>query len=69
MVRILSKRGELPEIVESITQTYRDKGFRLHHLEETPLPNESSIIEILDKLMPPYTGFKQKFSRYIKLAL
>jgi hypothetical protein len=26
-------------------------------------------LETLDKLMPPYKGFKQKFSRYIKLAL
>ena len=26
-------------------------------------------LETLDKLMPPYTGFKYKFSRYIKLAL
>jgi len=50
MVRILSKRGELPEIVDSITRTYGDKGFRIHHLEETPLPNESSVVEILGKL-------------------
>jgi len=60
MVRILSKRGELPGIVDSITETYLDKGFRLHHLEETPLPNESSIVEILDKLraviFPGYFG-------------
>ena len=60
MVRIMSKRGELPEIVESITETYRDKGFQLHHLEETPLPNEDSIIEILDMLraviFPGYFG-------------
>ena len=26
-------------------------------------------LETLDELMPPYKGFKQKFSRYIKLAL
>lgn len=26
-------------------------------------------LETLDKLMPPHKGFKQKFSRYIKLAL
>jgi serine O-acetyltransferase len=60
MVRILSKRGELPEIVETITKTYADKGLRLHHLEETPLPNENSIVEILDKLraviFPGYFG-------------
>lgn len=60
MVRILSKRGELPKIVESITKTYGDKVFRLHHLEETPLPNETSVIEILDKLraviFPGYFG-------------
>jgi serine O-acetyltransferase len=60
MVRVLSKRGELPKIVEIITNTYRDKGFRLHHLEETPLPNESSVIEIFEKLraviFPGYFG-------------
>ncbi len=60
MVRILSKRGELPKVVESVTKTYEDKGLRLHHLEETPLPNENNVIDILDKLraviFPGYFG-------------
>ena len=60
MVRILSKRGELPEIVETISSTYKNQGLRLHHLEETPLPNEKANIEILDKvrtvIFPGYFG-------------
>jgi len=50
MVRILRSRSELPEIVEQITRTYQEPGPRLHHLGETPLPNEQAAIEVLGKL-------------------
>ncbi|MDA2937832.1 serine acetyltransferase [Acidobacteria bacterium AH-259-A15] len=60
MVRILRKRGELPEVIREITRTYEDTKLRLHHLQETPLPNEDVIIKILSKLrtvlFPGYFG-------------
>lgn len=60
MLRILRKRGELPEIIEEITQTYSEAELPLHHLGETPLPNEHSVVEILNRLrivlFPGYFG-------------
>lgn len=60
MVRILTRRGELPAIVEKITGTYQDTKKSIHHLGETPLPSERNVISILDKLraiiFPGYFG-------------
>ncbi|MGH9342109.1 MAG: serine O-acetyltransferase EpsC [Acidobacteriota bacterium] len=60
MIRILKKREELPEIIREIIGTYKDAEFRLHHLGETPLPNEDVIANILGKLrtilFPGYFG-------------
>jgi serine O-acetyltransferase len=50
MVRILKTRHQLPEIVREITQTYEDDKSRLHHLGETPLPDERKVIGTLEKL-------------------
>ncbi len=50
MVRVLKTRRDLPEIVDQISATYQDTQCRLHHLGETPLPNESAVIEILNRL-------------------
>jgi serine O-acetyltransferase len=60
MVRILKTRAELPEIVKELTETYRDAQFQLHHLGETPLPSEQTVVDILGKLravlFPGYFG-------------
>ena len=50
MVRVLKTRRDLPEIVDQISATYQDTQCRLHHLGATPLPNESAVIEILNRL-------------------
>lgn len=50
MVRVLKTRKELPKIVDQISETYQDTQCRLHHLGETPLPNESTVIDILSRL-------------------
>jgi serine O-acetyltransferase len=58
MVRVLKKRGELPEIIEEISITYRENQHRIHHLGEMPLPKEGNVIEILEKLRAViYPGF------------
>ena len=50
----------LPNIVEGIAATYRDKRLQLQHLGETPFPNESVVVEVLGKirkiLFPGYFG-------------
>ena len=50
MVRVLKTRKELPQIVDQISETYQDTRCRLHHLGETPLPNEATVIDILNRL-------------------
>ena len=60
MVRILRKREQLPKVIREIVQTYANSELRLHHLRETPLPNEDVVVEILGKLrtvlFPGYFG-------------
>ncbi|UCF35966.1 MAG: serine acetyltransferase [Acidobacteriota bacterium] len=51
MVRILKTRGELPGLIQKISETYQEDSVRVHHLGETPLPNEKNVIRILEKLM------------------
>ncbi|MEJ2080055.1 MAG: serine acetyltransferase [Acidobacteriota bacterium] len=66
MVRTLKTRAELPEIVDRIQETYQGTRLRLHHLGETPLPNERAIIGIVEKmravLFPGFFG-KEYVSR------
>lgn len=51
MVRILRKRGELPEIIDQVVGTFDEQSTHpVHHLGDTPLPNQHSVIEILEKL-------------------
>jgi len=50
MVRVLKKRGELPQIIEDISKTYQENSHRIHHLGEMPLPNEGNVIEIMERL-------------------
>ncbi|HLV01462.1 MAG TPA: serine O-acetyltransferase EpsC [Acidobacteriota bacterium] len=60
MLRVYRKRGELPGIIEKITETYQDQDLLLQHLGETPLPSEDAIISILNRLraiiFPGYFG-------------
>ncbi len=60
MIRVFKKREQLPSIIRKITQTYQENKLRLQHLEETPLPSESVVEEILAKLrtvlFPGYFG-------------
>ncbi len=60
MIRDFKKRKELPEIIKDITNTYLDSDLRLHHLGETPLPNEEVVVGIISKLrtivFPGYFG-------------
>ncbi len=66
MVTILKRRGEIPGIVDRILKTYKDKPSDLHHLGESPLPDEKNIIAILEQIrsviFPGYFG-KSSVSR------
>jgi serine O-acetyltransferase len=50
MVRVLKKRGELPQIIEEISKTYQENQRTIHHLGEVPLPKEANVIGILERL-------------------
>ncbi len=66
MVTIFKKREKIPEIVNRILQTYKDKPSDLHHLGESPLPDEKVIVRILNRvravIYPGYFG-KSSVSR------
>lgn len=60
MIKDFKKRRELPNIIREVTSTYQDPKLRLHHLGETPLPNEENVGAIISKLrtivFPGYFG-------------
>lgn len=60
MIKILKKREQLPQVIEEIVQTYGKHELRLQHLQETPLPSEGIVVDILSKLrtvvFPGYFG-------------
>lgn len=60
MVTIYKKRGRIPQLVKRILQTYQDKPSDLHHLGESPLPDEKVIVSILKQvravIYPGYFG-------------
>jgi serine O-acetyltransferase len=53
--------------VDQISETYQDTRCRLHHLGETPLPNEATVIDILNRLKAViFPGFFGK--EYVSLS-
>ena len=63
MVTIYKKRGNIPGIVDRILKTYQDKPSDLHHLGESPLPDEKIMIRILKQIRAVvYPGYFGKSS-------
>lgn len=63
MVTIYKKRGRIPGVVERILKTYQDKPADLHHLGESPLPDEKIIIKTLQQIRAViYPGYFGKSS-------
>ncbi len=58
----LKKRGEIRSIARAILDTYGTLAPKLQHLDVAPLPDKSSIIQILDDILeviyPGYHGEK-----------
>ena len=58
----LKKRDQVREVTRELLQTFGALHPKLEHLASTPLPDKSSIIQILDDLLeviyPGYFGRK-----------
>ena len=69
MIRNLQRKKELPDLIQRIVRTYRDADLHLQHLGEIPLPNESVVVVILNKLrnvlFPGYFGRESVTSRSV----
>ena len=62
MQKHLNRREQIGEITRAVIETYGQLAPKLEHLDPTPLPNKSSVIQIIDDILeiiyPGYFGTK-----------